>query len=121
MFNQKQAMHMDITCPKMWTSLPQTVIDILTLGWPCTPWTPAGKNRGWRDPRSETCPWALKFVAFMQPKTVIIENVPSFASDGGGTGENVVQALLAKVGYRGMCMLKNAGEDSCVQKTSRLN
>ena len=47
---------------------------ILTAGYPCQPFSVAGRQRGTEDPR-HIWPWLLKLVALKRPKFCVFENV----------------------------------------------
>ncbi len=47
---------------------------ILTAGYPCQPFSVAGRQRGTEDPR-HIWPWLLKLVALKRPKFAVFENV----------------------------------------------
>lgn len=47
---------------------------ILTAGYPCQPFSVAGRQRGTEDPR-HIWPWLLKIVALKRPKFCVFENV----------------------------------------------
>src|SRR6202790_2754243 len=54
-------------------------IDLLAGGVPCPPFSIAGKQLGRKDER-DLFPEALRLVREAKPKTVLLENVPGFAS-----------------------------------------
>ena len=60
--------------------------DILTAGFPCQPWSVAGRSRSLeaakKDPR-HIWPWIIDIIKQKRPTWVIFENVPHLASLGG--------------------------------------
>ncbi len=58
-------------------------IDILTGGFPCQPFSLAGKRRGTNDPRN-LWPEMFRGIREIQPSWVVAENVPGLLSWGGG-------------------------------------
>ncbi len=54
-------------------------VDLLAGGVPCPPFSIAGRQLGGEDER-DLFPEALRLVAEMQPRAVLLENVPGFAS-----------------------------------------
>lgn len=61
-------------------------VDILTSGFPCQPWSVAGKSKNLQqakeDPR-HIWPWIVDIIAQKRPKYCIFENVPNLAGLGG--------------------------------------
>jgi DNA (cytosine-5)-methyltransferase 1 len=58
--------------------------DILTAGYPCQPFSQAGKRQGEEDPR-HIWPWIIEGVRRLRPQYVILENVRGHLSKGFGT------------------------------------
>ena len=60
--------------------------DILTAGFPCQPWSVAGRSRSLegakKDPR-HIWPWIIDIIKQKRPTWVVFENVPHLASLGG--------------------------------------
>ena len=78
------------------------VVDIITAGFPCQPHSVAGLQRGATDTRN-LWPDTLRVIREVEPRWVILENVPGLLSapvDGGrpAYGGTVV-GELAQVGY----------------------
>jgi len=73
-------------------------IDILTGGFPCQPYSTAGKRKGKADER-HLFPEMLRVIKEIQPKWIIGENVRGLVSWGGGVVFNEVCADLEGQGY----------------------
>jgi len=78
------------------------VVDIITAGFPCQPHSVAGLQRGADDDRNKW-PDTLRVIREVEPRWVILENVPGLLSasvDGGrpAYGGTVV-GELATLGY----------------------
>jgi DNA (cytosine-5)-methyltransferase 1 len=78
------------------------VVDLITAGFPCQPHSVAGQKRGASDERN-LWPETLRVIREVEPRYVILENVPGLlsASSDGGTpayGGTVV-GELASLGY----------------------
>jgi len=73
--------------------------DILTGGFPCQPFSIAGKRDGFEDDRSNVF-WAIvRIMKAKKPKIVILENVKNIMSiDNGETFQTVINTLK-DVGY----------------------
>ena len=73
-------------------------IDILTGGFPCQPYSLAGKRKGKEDDR-HLWPEMLRAIREIQPRFVVGENVFGLIGWGGGLVFNEVQADLEAAGY----------------------
>jgi len=70
-------------------------VDIVTAGFPCQPWSNAGKQLGAADKRN-LWPDTIRIVRQVRPRYVFLENVPGLISNGYiGT----VLGGLAEAGY----------------------
>jgi DNA (cytosine-5)-methyltransferase 1 len=69
-------------------------VDVLTGGYPCQPFSGAGKRLGTDDPR-HLFPWIAQGVAIMRPPLVLLENVRGHLT----LGFDVVLAELHRLGY----------------------
>ena len=68
--------------------------DVLCGGYPCQPFSTAGKRQGEADPR-HLWPWVREAISQLQPRYAILENVRGHLSLGGLT----VIGELASIGY----------------------
>lgn len=73
-------------------------IDVLSGGFPCQPWSDAGKGLGTADPR-HLWPQFLRLIREIQPRFVVGENVRGLLSWGGGIQFERVCADLEAEGY----------------------
>ena len=73
--------------------------DILTAGFPCQPFSAAGKRQGADDPRGRLFHEIVRIVAAKLPRLVLLENVPAFLTLDGGKHANEVHRLLGNLGY----------------------
>ena len=73
-------------------------IDILTGGFPCQPYSNAGKRLGKEDDR-HLWPEMLRAIREIQPRWVVGENVRGLTNWNGGVVFNEVQADLEAEGY----------------------
>jgi DNA (cytosine-5)-methyltransferase 1 len=73
-------------------------VDILTGGFPCQPYSSAGKQLGKADER-HLFPYMLRCIKEVKPKWVIGENVRGLVSWGGGMVFNEVCDDLEREGY----------------------
>ena len=75
-----------------WQTIPRP--DVICGGYPCQPFSTAGKRRGTDDPR-HLWPWVRTAISELRPRYAILENVRGHISMGG------LQVIgeLAEVGY----------------------
>jgi DNA (cytosine-5)-methyltransferase 1 len=73
-------------------------IDILTGGFPCQPYSTAGKRKGKEDER-HLWPEMLRAIKEIQPRWVVGENVYGLVNWSGGLVFHEVQADLEAAGY----------------------
>lgn len=74
------------------------LIDILTGGFPCQPYSVAGKRLGKEDER-HLWPEMLRAIREIQPRWIVGENVHGIVNWNGGLVFNEVQADLEAEGY----------------------
>lgn len=100
------------TCPKLFdgnlfahdittvdpASLPD--FDILAAGFPCQPFSIAGKRKGFADTRGTLFFTLAEILRVKQPKAFFLENVRGLLShDGGKTFETIRTVLTKDLGY----------------------
>jgi len=73
-------------------------VDLFAAGVPCPPFSIAGKQMGSEDDR-DMFPDALRLIKEMQPKAVLLENVPGFASAKFAKYRENLFASLHDLGY----------------------
>ena len=74
-------------------------VDVITAGFPCQPFSVAGKQRGFNDPRGHLFYEVGKFVRFHKPRFVFLENVPNLLEHDNGKTFLVVHNVLADLNY----------------------
>lgn len=68
--------------------------DILTAGFPCQPFSVAGKQKGFDDPRSNVFWKIIEIIKHHNPNCVILENVKNLLShDNGDTFKTILKSL----------------------------
>ena len=71
-------------------------VDIIAAGWPCQPFSLAGKRKGAADERA-IWPHIARAVRALRPGIVVLENVPAVI--GSGSEFTRVANQLAEIGY----------------------
>lgn len=80
---------------------PKTVpdFDVLTAGFPCQPFSIAGKQEGFKDRRGNLFFEVARFVDEKRPKIVFLENVANLVSHDSGRTFLVIYNSLVQFGY----------------------
>ncbi|MFA5431983.1 MAG: DNA (cytosine-5-)-methyltransferase [Candidatus Paceibacterota bacterium] len=94
-------------------------IDILTGGFPCQPYSHAGKRLGKEDER-HLWPEMLRAVREISPRWVVGENVSGITNWNGGLVFNEVQADLEVEGYEILPFLLPAASVGAPHKRERI-
>ena len=68
--------------------------DIITAGYPCQPFSQAGRRNGTEDER-HIWPWIAEGIRHLRPRLAVMENVPGHLTKGFGE----VIGTLAEMGY----------------------
>ena len=91
-------------------------VDVMTAGWPCQPWSQAGKRKGAEDERA-IWPYVAAAIRAVRPRYVLLENVSSIA----GAGE-LARACgdLAAVGYVGSWRCVRASDVGAPHRRERI-
>lgn len=73
--------------------------DILTAGFPCQPFSLAGKKLGFDDNRSNVIWKLLKIIKYKTPRVVILENVKNLLTIDEGIPFKTICKKIKKMGY----------------------
>lgn len=93
-------------------------VDILTGGWPCQPFSVAGRRKGAADERA-LWPEVTRAVRGTRPRYVVLENVAAIAS--GSTGELArATAQLSTLGYMGSWLRLRASDIGAPHRRERI-
>ena len=78
--------HDDVrTAPEWWLSAPRPRVDIVCGGFPCQPFSSLGLGLGVGDERWGW-PWMADVVRAVEPRYVVVENVPKLLRDADAFG-----------------------------------
>lgn len=94
-------------------------IDIITGGFPCQPYSAAGKRLGKADDR-HLWPEMLRIVREVQPRYVVGENVRGLLNWNGGLVFDEVQADLEDAGYQVLPFLLPAAAVAAPHRRDRI-
>lgn len=81
--------------------------DVLCAGFPCQPFSLAGKRRGQADERGGFLPKITDIICVHRPRVVLLENVVGILSADGGAIPEMIESWAGAAGYRySMCKLR---------------
>ena len=93
------------------------MVDVITAGFPCQPFSVAGQQRGEDDPRN-MWPATIDCIRRVRPRFVFLENVPGLLTGHGYFGR--ILSDLAESGYNVRWRCLSAGEMGAPHKRTRL-
>lgn len=73
--------------------------DIITAGFPCQPFSIAGKKLGFEDNRSNVFFKIMEIVDYHKPKILIFENVKNLLTHDNGNSFKIIQEEILKRNY----------------------
>lgn len=91
------------------------VVDLLTAGYPCQPFSAAGKRLGTADPR-HLWPHVRRIIVQVRPRRVFLENVGGHLS----LGFDIVHRELSQLGFTVAARLQSAAETGARHERERL-
>ena len=94
----------------------QGMVDIITAGFPCQPFSTAGKQLGADDPRN-MWPATLECISIIRPRFALLENVPSLLASGYF---GRILGDLAKSGYDVKWVCITASSIGAIHKRERI-
>ena len=97
-------------------------VDILSGGFPCQPFSSAGKRNSVEDPR-HLFPYIADGIRECQPRIVFLENVEGIISAKTADGESVLQYVLRELeglGYRATAGVFSAAEVGAPHQRKRV-
>lgn len=115
--NFKEMPFGDITKIKPEEILP---FDILLAGFPCQPFSMAGKQLGLADTRGTLFFDIAKIVEYHRPSVVFLENVKRFKSHDGGRTFETIKNILEQLGYEVYSKVLNAKDFGVPQNRERI-
>lgn len=95
-------------------------IDIVTGGFPCQPFSYAGKRAGLKDTRGTVFYSLAKIIEEINPKMFVLENVKGLLNHDKGKTFEVVYSILTDMNYRVEYRLLNSWDYSVPQKRERV-
>lgn len=94
-------------------------VDIVTAGFPCQPFSVAGKRLGSADERN-LWPDTIRIIREVGPSYVLLENVPGLLAWDGGSYFGKILGELAESGYDARWRVLSAAEVGAPHRRDRL-
>lgn len=94
--------------------------DVLLAGFPCQPFSQAGKKLGLADTRGTLFFDIAKIVEYHRPKVVFLENVKRFKSHDDGRTFKTIKEILENLGYEVYAEVLNAKDFGVPQNRERI-
>ncbi len=94
--------------------------DVLCAGFPCQPFSRAGKRQGLEDDRGQLFHEIVRIAKHHQPELLLLENVPTILTIDGGAAQREIYARLDEIGYRLQHVVLNAGDYGLPQRRQRV-
>lgn len=94
--------------------------DVLLAGFPCQPFSQAGKKLGLADTRGTLFFDIARIVEHHRPTVVFLENVKRFRSHDGGRTFETIKTILEKLGYEIYSQVLNAKDFGVPQNRERI-
>jgi len=94
--------------------------DILLAGFPCQPFSQAGKKMGFADTRGTLFFDIAKIINHHKPSVVFLENVKRFSTHDGGRTFSIVKNVLEEMGYEIYAKVLNAKDFGVPQNRERI-
>ncbi len=99
-------------------SLPD--FDILLGGFPCQPFSRAGKGQGFNDDRGKMFNYIDKILDLRKPKAFLLENVKGLVSNNHGETLEYIMSRLDALGYDAKFKVLNSADFNVPQKRERI-
>ncbi|NDB57740.1 DNA cytosine methyltransferase [bacterium] len=94
--------------------------DVLLAGFPCQPFSQAGKKLGLADTRGTLFFDIANILEYHRPKVVFLENVKRFRSHDGGRTFETIKGVLESLGYTIHAQVLNARDFGLPQNRERI-
>lgn len=94
--------------------------DLITAGFPCQPFSSAGRRGGFKDPRGTLFFEVLRIAKHHQPKAILLENVKGMIHHDKGQTLSAIVNCLKDIGYFVNYKVLNAKDFQLAQNRERL-
>lgn len=94
------------------------LVDIVTAGFPCQPWTVAGQRKSATDKRN-LWPDTIRVIRKIQPSWILLENVPGLLAESYGYFGQILKDL-AEAGYDAQWQVLGASDIGAPHRRKRV-
>lgn len=94
--------------------------DVLVAGFPCQPFSQAGKKMGLADTRGTLFFDIARILNYHRPPVVFLENVKRFKTHDNGNTFTIIKTLLEDLGYEVHAQVLNAKDFGVPQNRERI-
>lgn len=94
--------------------------DLLTAGFPCQPFSSAGKKKGIEDPRGTLFQSIVEILKLKKPKFFVLENVKRLVSMQSGKHFATILSAISEIGYAIEWRIINAKDLGLPQNRQRI-
>ena len=94
--------------------------DVLAAGFPCQPFSQAGKKLGFDDTRGTLFFEIIKILSLHKPKCFLLENVKNLKSHDKGNTFSVIKDSLSNLGYHFKYEILNSKDFGLPQNRARI-
>lgn len=94
--------------------------NILCAGFPCQPYSVAGKKKGMDDERGQIFFEITRIIAHHKPEVVFLENVARLQRHDGGSAFNIIVKSIEELGYNVYYQVLAANDFGVAQVRKRL-
>ena len=100
------------------TEIPE--FDMLVSGFPCQPYSYAGKRRGFKDDRGTLFFEIARILCDKRPRYLLLENVKGILSSDAGKSFQTILGILSDIGYRVQWQVLNSKDFGVPQNRKRV-
>jgi DNA (cytosine-5)-methyltransferase 1 len=100
-------------------SLPRGT-SVLCGGFPCQPFSPIGRRRGFRDPNGNLFFELVRLMDASRPRACLFENVKGLVSHDGGQTLQTIMGTIADAGYHASWKILRAQDFGLPQRRERV-
>ena len=94
--------------------------DLLLAGFPCQPFSVAGKMNGFEDERSNVFLKIINIINLCKPNYILLENVKNLKTHDRGNTYNKIISLLKNEGYEVQTFILNSKDFELAQNRERI-
>ncbi|MFA5624713.1 MAG: DNA cytosine methyltransferase [Bradymonadales bacterium] len=119
-WNVKTADIHDVATQGIFKYVDEQEVDLLSGGFPCQPFSYAGKQLGLDDTRGTVFHALAKIISDVKPKLLLLENVRGLTTHDAGRTFKLIKSIIRNIGYTIDYKTLNAWNYGVAQKRERL-